>query len=69
MNGLGLTMAMASEKCMSIPMKAAGPDCVISCVLFVGLKKYLSGYVAIYEFAVNHKAVSPQFVAAIVRSH
>ena len=32
-------------------------------------KKYLSGYVAIHEFAVNHKAVSPEFVSAIVRSH
>lgn len=32
-------------------------------------KQYLSGYVAIHEFAVNHKAVSPAFVSAIVRSH
>jgi transposase-like protein len=32
-------------------------------------KKYLSGYVAIHEFAVNHKAVSPEIVAAIVRPH
>lgn len=32
-------------------------------------KKYLAGYVAIYEFSVNHKAVSPLFVSAIVRSH
>lgn len=30
-------------------------------------KQYLSGYVAIHEFAVNHKAVSPKFVATIVR--
>jgi hypothetical protein len=32
-------------------------------------KKYLAGYVAIHEFAVNHQAVSPAFVAAIVRVH
>ena len=32
-------------------------------------KKYLAGYVAIHEFAVNHKRVSPQFVSAIVRLH
>lgn len=32
-------------------------------------KKYLSGYVAIYEFTVNHKAVSPDFVSALVHSH
>jgi len=32
-------------------------------------KKYLSGYVAIHEFAVNHKVVTPAFVSAIVRSH
>lgn len=32
-------------------------------------KKCLAGYVAIYEFAVNHKCVSPQFVSAIVHSH
>ena len=32
-------------------------------------KKYLSGYVAIHEFAVNHKQVTPNFVAALVRLH
>lgn len=32
-------------------------------------KKYLAGYVAIHEFSVNHKAVSPAFVSAIVRLH
>ena len=32
-------------------------------------KQYLSGYVAIHEFAVNHKAVSPEFVSVIVRPH
>jgi transposase-like protein len=32
-------------------------------------KKYLSGYLAIHEFAVNHKAVSPEFVSTIVCSH
>ena len=32
-------------------------------------KKYLSGYVAIHEFAVNHKAVSPAFISTIVRPH
>jgi len=30
-------------------------------------KQYLSGYVAIQEFAVNHKRVSPAFVSSIVR--
>lgn len=32
-------------------------------------KAYLSGYVAIHEFSVNHKCVSPALVSAIVRSH
>ena len=32
-------------------------------------KKYLSGYVAIHEFAVNQKCVSPEFIASIVRLH
>ena len=32
-------------------------------------KHYLAGYVAVYEFTVNHKRVSPPFVAAIVRAH
>jgi transposase len=32
-------------------------------------KQYLSGYVAVHEFSVNHKSVSPAFVSAIVRSH
>ncbi len=32
-------------------------------------KKCLAGYVAIYEFAVNQKCVSPQFVSAIVHLH
>jgi transposase-like protein len=32
-------------------------------------KKYLSGYVAIHEFAVNQKQVSPAFVSALVRLH
>lgn len=32
-------------------------------------KEYLAGYVAIHEFAVNHKAVTPAFVSAIVRLH
>lgn len=32
-------------------------------------KKYLPGYVAIHEFSVNHKQVSPAFISAIVRSH
>jgi transposase len=30
-------------------------------------KHYLSGYVAVYELAVNHKAVSPTVVSPIVR--
>ncbi len=30
-------------------------------------KRYLSGYVAIQEFAVNNKVVSPAFVSSIVR--
>lgn len=30
-------------------------------------KRYLSGYVAIQEFAVNNKAVSPAFISSIVR--
>lgn len=32
-------------------------------------KQYLSGYVAIHEFAVNQKCVSPHFIAALVRLH
>ncbi|MEM7031690.1 MAG: transposase [Chloroflexota bacterium] len=32
-------------------------------------KKYLAGYVAIHEFAVNHKVGSPDFISIIVRSH
>jgi transposase len=32
-------------------------------------KHYLSGYVAIYEFAVNLKQVSPAFIATLVRLH
>lgn len=32
-------------------------------------KDYLSGYVAVHEFSVNHKSVSPAFVSALVRSH
>lgn len=32
-------------------------------------KRYLQGYLAIYEFHVNLKAISPPFVAALVRRH
>jgi transposase len=32
-------------------------------------KAYLDGYVAIYEFHVNLKAISPAFIAALVRRH
>jgi len=32
-------------------------------------KRYLHGYVAIHEFRVNLKAISPQFIAALVRRH
>ena len=32
-------------------------------------KDYLSGYIAIHEFAYNHKRVSPDFISAIVRLH
>ncbi len=32
-------------------------------------KAYLSGYVAIYELAINQKAVSPEIIAALVRNH
>jgi len=32
-------------------------------------KRYLAGYVAIYEFRVNLKAISPPFIAALVRRH
>jgi transposase len=30
-------------------------------------KRYLSGYVAIYELAVNHKVVSPAVISPIIR--
>jgi transposase-like protein len=37
---------------------------------FRGVHKcYLSGYVAIHEFRVNYKAISPPFIAALVRCH
>jgi transposase len=32
-------------------------------------KAYLDGYVAIYEFCVNLKAISPPFIAALVHPH
>jgi transposase-like protein len=32
-------------------------------------KKYLAGYVALCEFSLNEKRVSPAFIAALVRSH
>lgn len=32
-------------------------------------KRYLAGYVAIHEFRVNFKAISPNFIAALVRRH
>jgi len=32
-------------------------------------KRYLSGYVAIHEFRVNLKAISPAFIASLVRWH
>lgn len=32
-------------------------------------KKYLSGYVAVHEAAVNYKQVTPAFIAAIVQVH
>ena len=32
-------------------------------------KAYLNGYVAIYEFHVNLKAISPTFIAALVQNH
>jgi transposase len=32
-------------------------------------KAYLSGYVAVYEFCVNLKAISPAFIAALVRRY
>ena len=32
-------------------------------------KRYLHGYVAIHEFRVNLKAISPAFIAALVHRH
>jgi len=32
-------------------------------------KNYLAGYVAICEFSINHKRVTPAFIAALVRAH
>lgn len=32
-------------------------------------KKYLAGYVAICEFKINQKRVTPAFIAALVRAH
>lgn len=32
-------------------------------------KRYLHGYVAIHEFRVNLKAISPAFISALVRRH
>ena len=32
-------------------------------------KRYLAGYVAICEFGINHKRVTPEFVAVLVRPH
>ena len=32
-------------------------------------KAYLDGYVAIYEFRVNLKVISPTFIAALVHRH
>lgn len=32
-------------------------------------KRYLHGYVAIHEFRVNLKAISPDFISALVRCH
>lgn len=32
-------------------------------------KRFLAGYVAIYEFHVNLKAISPAFIAALVTNH
>jgi transposase-like protein len=32
-------------------------------------KQYLAGYVALCEFSINEKRVTPSFVAALVRSH
>lgn len=38
--------------------------------LFRGVSKhFLSGYVAIHEFRVNHKRVSPAFISQLVRCH
>lgn len=35
--------------------------------LFRGMHKhYLSSYVTMYEFAINHKFVAPKFITAIV---
>lgn len=37
---------------------------------FKGVSKYLLyGYVAIYEGRVNHKAISPSFIASLIRLH
>lgn len=32
-------------------------------------KKYLVGYIALCEFAINHKRVTPRFIAALVAKH
>jgi len=32
-------------------------------------KKYLAGYVAMFEFSTNHKRVTPRFIAALVAKH
>ena len=32
-------------------------------------KQYLSGYLAMCEFKINHKRFSPEFIAALVRLH
>lgn len=38
--------------------------------MFRGVSKhFLSGYVAIHEFRVNHKRISPAFISQLVRCH
>jgi transposase-like protein len=32
-------------------------------------KKHLAGYVAICEFAINLKRITPSFISALVRTH
>jgi transposase-like protein len=69
-NGRATTTGTELERFMSTRSRGFGRRCSGFLRPFRGVhKKHLAGYVAICEFKVNLKRVTPSFISALVRMH